>query len=277
MFNSPRLGENLPGQKRVAKMNPYKLASQGMATSFSTLYDMLQNNSQSPGMVEDSIRQYMNPYTDEVIGNATDDIQRQVDQQQVANAGSAAAAGAFGGGRHGLVEAETNKAGIDAVSDMSSQLRSQSYNDAVNFGLNSTQQQFDRQANIAKMLGGAADQALTTGRTINADQAGQGQTSRNVMQQILSAAQGGFNSYIGSPANAVNSRLAALGIMPGGNTGTTTSTQNPGMLDWLALSSGVAGNAVNYNPISIGGTSWGGGGGGGGGGGFSAPNWTTLY
>ena len=53
---------------------------------------------------------YMNPYTDRVTNNALAKLEGQRQVQNVANADAANKARAFGGSRHGVVEAQTNEA-----------------------------------------------------------------------------------------------------------------------------------------------------------------------
>ncbi len=81
----------------------------------------------STQMTPEALKEYLaafDPsYDQAVMDVATNDLDRarQITQQQ--NASAAAQAGAFGGSRHGLVEAETNRGFADAVARQSAQLR----------------------------------------------------------------------------------------------------------------------------------------------------------
>lgn len=76
--------------------------------------------------------QYMNPYQDQVIDAATRDMDRARQMTQNDIAAQATAAGAFGGSRHGLVEAENNRNFARSVADMSSQQRMAGFDNAQN-------------------------------------------------------------------------------------------------------------------------------------------------
>lgn len=76
--------------------------------------------------------QYMNPYQQQVIDNSTRDLNRARQMAQGDIAGRAAAAGAFGGSRHGLVEAENNRNFAQTVADLSAQQRAASFDNAQN-------------------------------------------------------------------------------------------------------------------------------------------------
>lgn len=81
--------------------------------------------------IHSQMSKYYNPYTSEVINNASSDINRML-KTQLGNVGASAdAAGAFGGARHGLVEAETNRAAMDTLANTSAGLRSNMFNTAA--------------------------------------------------------------------------------------------------------------------------------------------------
>lgn len=80
---------------------------------------------------EADLSAYQNPYEDQVVQTALADIERQ---RQIANndtRGRLLSSGAFGGSRHGVAEAETNRAAIDASARTSAQLRSAGFNTAA--------------------------------------------------------------------------------------------------------------------------------------------------
>lgn len=75
---------------------------------------------------------YMNPYQQGVIDPALRDIERARQMQQNENAASAVSAGAFGGSRQGLVEAETNRAALQQSADTAARLRQQGFESGAN-------------------------------------------------------------------------------------------------------------------------------------------------
>lgn len=73
---------------------------------------------------------YMNPYESQVIGNVTRDLSDAQQMQQNLASAQAGAAGAFGGSRHALMEAQTAKDYMQNVGNVTSQLRQQGYQNA---------------------------------------------------------------------------------------------------------------------------------------------------
>jgi hypothetical protein len=83
------------------------------------------------GFTPDSISQFMNPYQEEVIGSAMNDIERQRQMQQVSDASSATRAGAFGGSRQAVQSALTNEAALRQGATTAAQMRAQGYGQAA--------------------------------------------------------------------------------------------------------------------------------------------------
>jgi len=103
--------------------------------------------------------------------------------------------------------------------------------DAYNRSLNAAMTDRSQRLNAANQLGGLANQAFTTGRTINQDLAAQGLMQQGLQQALIDAARGDFARYASSPADSLNAPLAALGAAPTPQSQTTT--QNPGILGTL--------------------------------------------
>jgi hypothetical protein len=83
------------------------------------------------GSVLDNVGNYMNPYLDQVMNNALGDLDRSRMLTQQGNAFNADAAKAFGGDRHGIVEAETNRDYLSQAGNLATQMRSQAFNSAL--------------------------------------------------------------------------------------------------------------------------------------------------
>lgn len=86
---------------------------------------------QSPEAIHQLMGNYQNPYQQEVIDRTTGNMQRNLQTMQEQNAAQAASAGAFGGSRHGLVEATTNAEVNRNIGDMSAQLNQQGFDTAA--------------------------------------------------------------------------------------------------------------------------------------------------
>ena len=74
---------------------------------------------------------YQNQFQQGVIDTALGDIERARQMQQNENAAAAVSAGAFGGSRQGLVEAETNRAALQHSADTAARLRQQGFESAA--------------------------------------------------------------------------------------------------------------------------------------------------
>ena len=187
---------------------------------------------------------YMNPYTNEVIGNATNDVNRLTQIQQQNNAASAANAGAFGGSRHGLVEATTNSEAQRNLADMSGNLRMQGFNTAANL---SNQDIGNRLAGAGGMLSGAGTlgnigtTAFNMGNTLETNQYNRGMDQQRMEQQRLTDAAAMFNNYTNSPANYLQMLTGALSGSPLNNNTTSSGSYKPGVLDFLSLFTGLKG------------------------------------
>lgn len=101
--------------------------------SASTYNPAMMNAAQTanPAAIRSGIDANMNPFINNVLNNSMSDINRLTNMQQDQNAAGAQNAGAFGGSRHGLVEAQTNAEAQRNMGNLSAQLRSDAYNNAA--------------------------------------------------------------------------------------------------------------------------------------------------
>jgi hypothetical protein len=173
-----------------------------------------------------NIKQFMNPYTTDVINKSMADLERQR-QTQINSTGAAASlAGAFGGSRHGVAEAQTNLGFGQQGAQMASNLRQQGFNTAL-------QAAQDQQ----QMQSGLAGQGFGFGQAINNQQSAQGAQTQALNQQLIDAARGQYGGFTGAPQNSLQTILAALGAMP--NQSSTTQSQNPGALSLFSTFLGM--------------------------------------
>ena len=80
---------------------------------------------------DQSLTPYMNTFEDTVVDSALGDIERARQMQQNQNAASAISAGAFGGDRQGIVEAETNRAALEQAAKTAGALRQSGFESAA--------------------------------------------------------------------------------------------------------------------------------------------------
>lgn len=145
------------------------------------------------------LSKYLNPYTDEVVNKSLDDMDRSRLQSLNSNSSAAQAAGAFGGSRHGIVDAVTNSETARASGLLASQLRSDAFNNAQNMAV----------GDISRKIGvdtGNADRSLTAGMS-NADRRLQSDT--NDANRMLQALMSNRDAALQSDTNNANRRLTS--------------------------------------------------------------------
>ncbi|NNM74742.1 tail fiber domain-containing protein [Enterovirga aerilata] len=113
----------------------------------------------------EALAKYMNPYTDQVVSNALSDLDRSRVAALTQTGDQAAAAGAFGGSRQGIMEAVTNAESARAAGILSAQLRSNAFDKAA--GLLGTDQNRALQADLANQ--GAQLQAALANQATGLD------------------------------------------------------------------------------------------------------------
>ncbi len=78
---------------------------------------------------------YKNPYVKDVVDASTADLQNAYKRNLVGSNMAAAAAGAFGGGRHGIRDAQVSDDYLRTLANTSATLRSQGFDTAANLGM----------------------------------------------------------------------------------------------------------------------------------------------
>jgi hypothetical protein len=93
-------------------------------------------------------------------------------------------------------------------------------------------------AGAAGTLGGLAQQGLNMGQSIAQQQMQQGLLQQGINQALIDAGRNQYAGFTGAPGQSLNATLAALG---GANMGqqTQTTTQRPGLLNYLGLGLGL--------------------------------------
>jgi hypothetical protein len=220
--------------------------------------------------ISQGMSQYQNPYEQQVVDNAMKDIERQR-QMQVNQVGSqATAAGAFGGSRQGVAEAETNRAALEQQANTAAQLRSQGFaqaadlagrdiqnrqnvdlaNQSANLGASTfnagqlMQSQLANQSNLnqyanrlmsgGSQLGSLSNLGFNMGNTLNQNQMQAGNQQQALMQALINAGRNQTQNYYNSPQDALN---ALIGAYSGSQTGQQSqkNTKTPGLFDFLSL------------------------------------------
>lgn len=155
------------------------------------------------GDVTGALRGYQDPYENQVVGQALSDIERSRQIATQGNRAQATMAGAFGGDRSAILEAETNRAYADQAARTAAQLRSQGFDRAAGLA----QQDAER-----ALRGGISNQGAGLQAGMANQQAGleTGRLNQSAMLQAGLANQaqrqglGQFNAGLGLDAQRLN-------------------------------------------------------------------------
>jgi len=140
---------------------------------------------------------YMNPYESQVVGQTLSDLERARQMQQNVLGAQAGAAGAYGGSRMGVAEAETNRAFAEQAARTAGQLRQAGFTQA---------QQAAQQDIASRMQAALANQqaGLQAGMT-----SAQLQQQANLANQQAMQQAGMFGAEAGMEAQRLN-QLAGI-------------------------------------------------------------------
>jgi hypothetical protein len=177
---------------------------------------------------------FQNPYTQQVIDTSMADLERQRLMQQNQLGAQASAAGAFGGSRQGIAEAETNRAFAQQGGQLAAQLRAQGFESA----LRAAQDQRRQQLAASGQFGALAQQGLNMGQSITQQQQQFGTMQQAINQALIDAARAQYGGFTGAPMASLSAPLAALGAANMGQQ-TQTQSQRPGLFNYLSLGLGA--------------------------------------
>ena len=131
-------------------------------------------------------QRFMNPYEDTAVQQALSDIQRQGDIQAAQQGSQAVAAGAFGGARQGIQEAELTRNILDQQARTASQMRQVGFENAANRAQSAFESAKGRGQN-AVQLGIAGGQAMGG---LGLQQASLGELGQQLGQRDIQSAYG---------------------------------------------------------------------------------------
>lgn len=194
---------------------PFENASAGFNAGAQTLTGL------GAGGFDQFYDRFENPYTSDVIDRTTDSMVRNNDLLLNQNAHAADQGGAFGGARHGVVDAVTNAETVRNIGDMEAGLRNTGFNTAMDLG----QRHYE---NLRGLAGDAMDygaQQYGIGNDLIDRQAAQGDKAQGITQGVLDAAKGIFDSN--DPAVISSMIQGLLSGSPLTGNSTTTGTVTP--------------------------------------------------
>ena len=143
-------------------------------------------------MSPDAYKQFMDPYLDDVVQRAQDDIGRQGQIQEQGAAAKAVGQGAFGGSRAAVLQGEIGRNTLEQQARTGERLRSAGFTQASQMAQNAAQQKLAQAQGIAGLgqLGSALGvQDINTLLGVGGLQQQQDQTGLNIAQQNLLAQQ----------------------------------------------------------------------------------------
>lgn len=121
---------------------------------------------------QDITRQFMDPFQQEVIDASLRDISRAGEMERQKLSDAAVGAGAFGGSRDALLQAEQYRGQMQQMADTAARLRSAGFQQAQQAGMGAFEAARSRDLGIAGLIGQTAGQMATLGTQAQA-QAGQ--------------------------------------------------------------------------------------------------------
>lgn len=196
------------------------------------VYSMIAEQGLSP----ENVQRYMSPYTQNVIDATMRDIGRERDVALNELGAAASAAGAFGGSRQGVAEAETRRAFAETAADTAARLREAGYTQAAAMA------QADLAARSAAAQGGLG----TAGARLQQEVAGLGATmaageaERVLNQQAQDALYEQYMLQMQYPLTQFGVLTGAAGAIPAGY-GTKNTTER----DPMGTLGGVLGGVGN--------------------------------
>ena len=157
------------------------------------------------------ISAYANPYQTQVIDAAIGDLGRSRQIQQIQAGDRAAAASAFGGARHGILESEADRAYFDSVGRTTAGLRHQGFETAAELGMT------DRDYRTAIQQGLLGDQYRNLGLL-----SGIGGQQQAQQQAGYNAAYDQFGRVVDYPGRQLGLLTSGVSFLPS-QAGSTTS------------------------------------------------------
>jgi hypothetical protein len=261
---------------RVADVDPMMLKAQnylqnGLQKSTqaygraSNLFDKISDFKLHPEQVtmgslaDTNLQPYMNKYTGQVVDKSMEALNDSRLQSLMGNADAAQAAGAFGGSRHGIVDAVTNSETAKNAGLLSSQLYSNAFTNAQQAAQSDiagkyTSDLANRDSGIQAQL--ARLQGMQTGATglmsaADASNAARQQNYTDLMQgglfnqqqrqREIDSDMQKFGEKRDYDLQNLNLRLSALGMSPYGKTQNTDTVSSPATsgTDWFTGGLGI--------------------------------------
>jgi len=209
--------------ERIAGMTPLQqraLSGYGDLQAGTEQYNQASDIYANMSQQQSDVSAFMNPYQQNVIDASLRTLGGAQEMSLNKQGAQASAAGAFGGSRHGVAEAETRKAYGQQASDLVSNQMQAGYQNAQA----AAQNDMARRMNAAAGLTATAGQGLEAQKAVLGAQMQAGETARSLEQAGLDQQYADFALEQDFPLTGLNALLGAASGIPSGY-GTTTETK----------------------------------------------------
>jgi hypothetical protein len=176
-------------------------------------------------------QQYMNPYLQAALDPQLAEARRQSQITQTQNAGKLTGAGAYGGGRQAIMDAETQRNLATNLANITGQGYSTAYDKAMQ-QFNTEQQQAQQAQNLTNQYG----------LNVLGQQAGLGQTQRGIESEAVAADKAQFEEERLNPYKMVQFQQSLLSGLP-------LAAQNYNMAQPSLLQSLAQGSVFGANSL----------------------------
>jgi hypothetical protein len=211
-----------------AASNPYTQASTAQLGALGRTAQGL-NQTAAQGMAT-----YQNPYQQQVVDATIRDVGSAAQMGLNQIGAQAQGAGAFGGSRQGIAEAEALKGFNQQALDQVSRLNQQGFNTA----LGAAQSDRAAQMGAAGQLANLGAQSFGYGQSIQNQQMNQGAMQQQMMQNLINAGKQQYAGFTGQPLQNLNTMMGTISAQPT-MAGKETSFQ-PGLFNYLQFAAGLA-------------------------------------
>jgi hypothetical protein len=182
-----------------------------------------------------NIGQYLNPYTQNVIGGLQTEAQRAMQMGINQLGAQATRAGAFGGSRQAIAQGQMMGDIQRGLNQQTGQLLQSGYGQAQQMA----QQDIQNRMQQAAQLGALGGQSFGYGQQIQSGLSQQGQMQQALQQALIDAAKGQFAGYTGAPATSLGYVATTLGAAPAPTSSTSSGQQQQSTGIFDALTSGA--------------------------------------
>jgi len=212
--------------KQVAGLDPFEMQARALAGGLGGFTPYIQQGGQmlqqgagyyTPG----GIRQFYNPFEQDVVQQTLSDLQEQSAKQGIANRAQAVSRGAFGGSRGRLMEQERERAFGRGAAEALGGIRSRGFGQATTAAQNAARGLGALGTSFADLGMTGQRGLLNQLRTFE----GLGRTGRGIQDQMFGAQFDAANRLAAEPQRRLDNLRAALGLLPTTRSTTRFGTQ----------------------------------------------------